>query len=121
MERIDQIYNAAARVLEVADQNQELAGKSIEAMNHAISRLELRFEGLKIQIKKEIETSLKSSINNTAHILTEEFQAANKKADEAARRYEKAARYVAWNSAAMGIAIVVAFLVGATVAIFFRF
>jgi hypothetical protein len=74
-------------------------------MNDAVAKLERRAEELRGQIRQEVKTSLESSIESAFGILTKKFQDADKYADQAAKRYEKAVRWAAWKVFAVAVMI----------------
>ena len=117
------LFDAAKRVLEAAEEHQEVADKAINNMNLAVFQLERRNEELRGQIRQEIKTALESSVGTAVDDLKKKFEVADQYADQAARRYEKAVRDYdqrvhgrVWNiSALIIVPLIVGFIVGSLV------
>jgi hypothetical protein len=90
MKKLDQIFDAAGKVLEATIRDQELAEEAIKNLNGAITNLGRSNQELRRQIQQEVKNSLESSVSSAVDGLIKKFQIADKYADQAARRYEQA-------------------------------
>lgn len=96
MRDIDPLYDALGRVLAAAENHQQAADRSIQAMNKASANLEHKANTLDGQLSREMTRAMDLAVADAAKALTAQFKTAHELAKQAETRYRNSVRWAAW-------------------------
>lgn len=96
MRDLDQLYDALGRVLAAAENHQQAADRSIQAMNKASANLEHKANTLDDQLSREMTRAMDLAVADAAKALTAQFKKAHELAKQAETRYRNSVRWAAW-------------------------
>ena len=104
MKDID-IHTVTGTLLEAAIRDQKAIEEAVKGLGDARGAILGAASTLPSAVSREVNVSLKIAINDAADVLVHRFEAANISAERAATAYEKAAAFVIWKVAGMGLGV----------------
>lgn len=90
------LFDTAGKILEATYIDEQLARQAIQALNETQGRLEQRLNQLSRNIENTIKSSASSTATETANLIYGKFTEADKAAEQAAQRYNQAAKTLGW-------------------------